>query len=79
MIPGSDAALCAAPDEQDQVPRLKRFRAAHPGVPVLLLGTCPKAWADGQRIQHSTLGALLDRLDEIFPPDPQASRAGGSR
>ena len=78
MIPDSHAALPVAPDEQDQVQRLERFRAAHPGVVILLLGTCPRAWADGQPIERPTLRGLLDRLEEIFHPDPQASRAGGS-
>lgn len=78
MIPDSHAALPAAPDEQDQVPRLERFRAAHPGVVILLLGTCPRAWADGQRIERPTLRGLLDGLEEIFRPDAQASHGGGS-
>ena len=76
MIPGSHAALSAAPDEEDQVPRLERFRAAHP---VLLLGTCPKAWVGDQKIEHPTLRGLLDGLEEIFGPDPQARHAGGSQ
>ena len=79
MIPGRQAVLPAAPDEQDQVPRLERFRAAHPDVIILLLGACPRAWADGQRIEHPTLRGLLDRLEEIFHPDPQVSHAGGPR
>jgi len=79
VIPGSDAALCAAPDEQDQVPRLERFRAAHPGAVIVLLGTCPTAWVGGQRIQRSTLRGLPGGLEEISRPDPRASHAGGSR
>lgn len=78
MTPGSHAALAAPPDEQDQVQRLKRFRAAHPDVVILLLGSCPKAWVGGQRIKHPTLRGLLDRLEEIFHPDAQASCAGES-
>lgn len=58
--------------------RLERFRAAHPDVVILLLGTCPKAWVDGQRIQRPTLRGLLDDLEEIVHPDAQASQAGGS-
>jgi hypothetical protein len=79
VIPGCHAALSAAPDEQDQVLRLERFRAAHPDVPVLLLGTCPKAWVGDQKIEHPTLRGLLDGLEEIFGPDPQARHAGGSQ
>jgi len=75
VIPGSHAGLPAAPDEQDQARRLERFRAAHPGVVILLLGTCPRAWADGQRIEHPTLRGL----EEIVRPDAQASQAGGSQ
>ncbi len=75
-MPGSDATLCAAPDEEDQVLRLERFRAAHPGVVILLLGTCPRAWVDGQRIERPTLGGLLGGLEEIFRPDPHTSRTG---
>ena len=57
MIPGSHAALSAAPDEQDQARRLERFRAAHPGVPVLLLGACPKAWVGDQKIETGRCAA----------------------
>ena len=78
MIPGSHAALPAAPDEQNQVPRLERFRATHPGVPVLLLGACPRAWVGGQKIENRTLRGLLDDLEQILPPDLQASRAAGA-
>jgi hypothetical protein len=79
VIPSSYTALPAAPDEQDQMPWLKRFRAAHPGVVILLLGTCPRAWVYGQRIERPTLRGLLDGPEEIFHPDLQASRAGVSR
>ena len=77
-MPGSHAALSAAPDEEDQVPRLERFRAAHPGVVILLLGACPRAWAGGQRIERPTLRGLPGSLEETFQADPQASQAGGS-
>jgi hypothetical protein len=79
VIPGSHAALSAAPDEEDQVARLERFSAAHPDVIILLLGACPTAWADGQRIQRPTLRGLLGSLEETFQADPQASQAGGSQ
>jgi len=78
VIPGSHAALSAAPEE-DQVPRLERFRAAHSDVPVLLVGICPKAWVGDQKIEHPRLRGLLDGLEEIFGPDPQARHAGGSQ
>ena len=61
------------------MPRLERFRAAHPEVLILLLGTCPKAWAGGQKIERPTLRGLLDELEEIVRPDAQASQAGGSQ
>lgn len=76
MILGSShAAPSAAPDEEDQELRLERFRAAHPGVVILLLGRCPTAWADGQKIGRPTVRGLLDSLEEIFGRDPQASHA----
>ncbi len=74
MIPGSHAALPTAPDEEDQVPRLERFRAAHPSVPVLLLGVCRRAWVSDQKTGHPTLRGLLDDLEEIVRPDAHASR-----
>ncbi len=76
MIPGSHAALPATPDEQDHVARLERFRAAHPGVPVLLLGACPKAWIGDQKIENRTLRGLLDDLEEFVRPDAHTFRAG---
>ena len=76
MRPGSHAALPAAPDEQDQVARLVRFRAAYPSVPVLLLGACPKAWVGDQKIENRTLRGLLDDLEEIFRPDAHTCRTG---
>ncbi len=76
---GSSAAPSAAPCEEDQELRLRRFRAAHPGVVILLLGRCPTAWVDGQRIQRPTVRGLLDSLEEIVGRDPQASHAGRSQ
>jgi len=76
VIPGSHAALSAAPDEQDQARRLERFRATYPGVPVLLLGARPKAWVGDQKIENPTLRGLLDDLEEIFRPDAHTSRTG---
>ena len=48
--PGNRAALSLVPDEPDQVPRLERFRAAHPEVVVLLKGLVPTAWVGGTKI-----------------------------
>ena len=74
MKPGNRAALSLVPDEPDQVPRLERFRATYPDVPVLLLGTRPRAWVSGQKLEHPTLRGLLDDLEEIFRPDARTSR-----
>jgi len=76
---GDRAALSLVPDEQDQVPRLERFRAAHPEVIVLLRGPRPRAWAGGRKIERPTLRSLLDELEEIFPPGARASHALGAR
>jgi hypothetical protein len=70
--PGNRAALSLVPDEPDQVPRLKQFRAAHPEVVVLLRGPMPTAWVGGRKIVRQTLRVLLDDLEEMFP-----SSAGG--
>ena len=75
MTPGHRAALGLVPDE-DQAPRLTRFRAVHPEIVILLLGAWPKAWVDGQKIEHPTLRGLLDDLEEIFRPDARTSRMG---
>ena len=64
-------------DGEDQAARLERFRATHRGVPVLLLGACPRAWIGNQKIENRTLRGLLDDLEEIVRPDAQASHAGG--
>ena len=39
MMPGNRAALSLVPDEEDQVPRLEQFRAAHPEVVICCRGT----------------------------------------
>ena len=64
------------PGEQDQVPRLERFRADHPEVVILLRGDLPRAWIGRQKIERYTLHALLDELEQTLPPDAPASRAG---
>ena len=69
MTPRSPALASLVLDGEDQAARLERFRATHPDVPVLLLGTCPKAWVGDQKIEHPTLRGLLDDLEEIFSPD----------
>jgi hypothetical protein len=40
----------------------------------LLIGTRPRAWVGGQKIEHPTLRRLLDDLEEMFRPDTHASR-----
>jgi hypothetical protein len=40
----------------------------------LLLGTRPRAWVSGQKLEHPTLRGLLDDLEEIFRPDARTSR-----
>jgi hypothetical protein len=62
------------PDEPDQVPRLKRFRATHPEVIILLRGPMHKGMAGGRRIPRPTLRGLLDELEEIFPADNGGSQ-----
>jgi hypothetical protein len=78
-MPGNRAALSLVPDEEDQVLRLERFRAAHPEVVVLLRSALPRAWVGGRKIERRTLRGLLDELEEIFPPDAQARHAGASQ
>jgi hypothetical protein len=68
-MPANRASLSLVPDEPDQVPRLERFRAAHPEVVILLRGAMPKAWVGARKIERRTLRGLLDNLEEIFPPD----------
>jgi len=79
VTPGSRAALSLVPDEEDQMPRLERFRAAHPERVILLPGTRPRAWVGGRNIERPTLRGLLDELEGIFPPDTQARHAGASQ
>ena len=75
-MPGDRAALWLVPDERDQVPRLERFRTAHPEVVILLRGALPRAWVGGRKIERHTLRGLLDELEEIFMPDAQDRQAG---
>ena len=63
------SALSLVPDEPDQVPRLERFRAAHPEVIILLRGPMPRAWVGEMKIARPTLRVLLDELEEIFRRD----------
>jgi len=74
VTPRSAAQVLLVQDGEDQAARLERFRATHPDVPVLLMGTRPRAWVGGQKIEHPTLRGLLDDLEEIFRPDTHASR-----
>ncbi len=66
----SRPALRLAPDEPDQVPRLREFRAAHPGV---IIGSggfgtwqarIPEKNGETVTVRY-TLRELLDRLDEL--------------
>ena len=68
MTPRSPAQRSLVPDGEDQAVRLEQFRVAHPDVPVLLLGACPRAWVGDQKVKHPTLRGLLDSLEEIFRP-----------
>ena len=68
-MPGNRATLSLVRDEPDQVPRLERFRAAHPEVIILLQGPMPKAYVGGTKIARHTLRDLLDDLEQVFPPD----------
>jgi hypothetical protein len=54
--------------EEDQVPRLNAFRAAHPEVVVLLKGGQPRAFIGTAKVTALTLRLLLDKLEELFPP-----------
>jgi hypothetical protein len=74
---GHRAALGLVPDE-DQAPRLKRFRAGHPEIVILLLGAWPRAWVDGQKVEHPTLCGLLDQLEETLPAERPAPSSCGS-
>ena len=74
MTPRSAAQVSFVLDGEDEIIRLERFRVAHPDVPVLLLGACPRAWVGDQKIEHPTLRGLLDDLEEIFRPDSRTSR-----
>lgn len=69
-------ALRIMPGEQDQVPRLERFRADHPEVVILLRGALPRAWIGRRKIERHTLRALLDELEQTVSPDVPSSRAG---
>jgi hypothetical protein len=86
-MPGDWAALSLVPDEPDQVPRLERFRAAHPEVVFVPPATPRDRWrvvvppglipGDGTRTTLGSwdLASLMDQLEEIYPPDAQP---GGS-
>lgn len=77
MTPGHRAALGLVPDA-DQELRLKRRRAAHPGIVIVLLGSWPTAWVDAQKIGHPTLRGLPGEREEILPAERPASSSAGS-
>jgi hypothetical protein len=64
VTPRSPAQMSLVPDGDDQAARLEQFRVAHPDVPVLLLGACPRAWVGDQKVEHPTLRGLLDGLEK---------------
>ena len=64
MTPRSPAQVSLVLDGEDQVARLERFRATYPDVPVLLLGTRPRAWVGDQKLEQPTLRGLLDGRSE---------------
>ena len=74
MTPRSPAQVSLVLDGEDQVARLERFRATYPDVPVLLLGTRPRAWVGDQNLEQPTLRGLLDDLEEIFRSGARTSR-----
>ena len=74
MTPRSPAQVSLVLDGEDQVARLERFRTTYPDVPVLLLGTRPRAWVGGQKLEHPTPRGLLDDLEENFRPGARTSR-----
>ena len=74
MTRRSAAQVPPVQDGEHQAARLERFRATHPDVPVLLTGTCPRAWVGGQKLEHPTLRGLLDDLEEIFRSGARTSR-----
>ena len=50
--------------------RLERFKAEQPRVAILLRQAVPAAWADGRKlVTDPTVSGLLDKLEEIYPPD----------
>ena len=57
-MPSNRAAMSLVSDEEDQVPRLERFRAAHPEIVILLLDAWPKAWLNGQKIEPGPASAF---------------------
>ena len=75
-MPANRGPLFLVPDEEDQVPRLERFRSGHPEVIILLKGPMPTAYAGHRKIQRHTLRVLLDDLEQMFRPDAQTSQAG---
>ena len=71
MTGRAQPALWLVPDEPDQVPRLERFRVAHPGVVIgEFVRGCWQAWipesAGGTVVTRYSLRQLLDRLAELL-------------
>jgi hypothetical protein len=76
VTPRSPGQVSLVLDGEDQAARLERFRVTHPDVPVLLLGTRPRAWVGAQKLEHPTLRGLLDDLEETFRPDTHTYSPG---
>ena len=73
-------ALRLVPDEPDQVPRLSRFRAAHPEITIGTdeFGTWHGVIPDQDReAVRYTLRELLDRLDELTGHHDELASGGG--
>jgi hypothetical protein len=71
--------MSLATDGDDQAARLDQFRIAHPDVPILLLGDCPRAWVGDQKVEHPTLRGLLDGLEEILRLGARNSCTGAAQ
>jgi hypothetical protein len=78
-MPGDRAALWLVPDGEDQMPRLERFRDAHPEVVILLRGAMPKAWVKGgeDRMRYAARPARRPGQGVLVVPRRQLARRRG--
>lgn len=65
----------AGGQDEDQAARLERFKAAHPGVVILVKGTTPVAHPGGMPVRAPTLRELLDTLEAMYRPVTRGDRA----